>query len=261
MDAICAKEEGLSAETKGKIEAAAELSPVEEESTVDRQAEDDYVAEVKKFHAWRNENPDAKLNFDEWKNRNNDGIFEYNGTYVMDTRTQCYLSHDSVARRRKELNADNVRYRLDVRPDGTPQISWLALNYEGCLTPLPHNTETETRMVPAEEVLDLIYNGFRVLTHKEYCKNQMPPMNCKKDEFTAFRLYVQTTPGGRYVGVCPTQGDPGIGNWKHNSDLFHKLHSHAVELTVTVEVPEDMANAIQRNDWAEVARLAKQREV
>ena len=86
-------------------------------------------------------------------------MFPFDGKYITDARTGHVIPFEKVAARRDELTADNVRYRLSVPPDRIPNLSWLALNYEGCLVRLTHNTETETRMVPAEEVAALIEAG------------------------------------------------------------------------------------------------------
>ncbi len=222
--------------------------------------QDAYAAEVERFQAAREAgDPNAQQGFDEWR-RENRALFQFNGTYVMDTRTGCYISFDKVAKQRGELTAENVRYRLDCdRPDGIRQISWLALNYEGCLCWLPHYDEEradKTRMIPAEKVPDLIAEGWQVLTAEEYAENQRTK-HSREDRFSAFRLYVQYDPQGNPLGVCPTQGDSGA--WKHNAELFVRLHGHAVEEIAPVDAPVEIANAIQAGDWAEVARLAQGR--
>ena len=233
------------------------------EQTSYKAEQDAYAEEVERFQEARDAGgPDAQQGFDEWRRLQspNGALFPFNGTYVEDTRTGCFIAYDQVARRRDELTADNVRYRLSRHPDGMVQISWLALNYEGCLCLLPHNTETETRMVPAEEVPDLIWAGWRILTHKEYCKNQRV-MGARDDKFTAFKLWAQHSPDDKPLGICPTQGDSSLdgGVWKHNAELFARLHGHAVEEIAPVDAPVGIANAIQAGDWAEVARLAQER--
>lgn len=220
--------------------------------------QDAYAEQVRQFQMLRDAgDPDAQQGFDEWK-RPNRAMFPWNGTYVMDARSECYIAYDGVARRRAELTAENVRYRLDCdRPDGIRQISWLALNYEGCLCWLPHYDEAKaekTRMVAASEVPQLIAAGWRVLTEAEYADNQRT-RNARDDRFAAFRLYVQHAPDDTPLGICPKQGDSG--EWKHNADLFARLH--AVEETIEVAAPSDMAAAIAAGDWAEVARLAAER--
>ncbi len=222
-----------------------------------------YAEEVKQFQAARDAgDPDAQQGFDEWKRlQTPEGkLFRSNGIYVEDARTGCIIPNDRVFQRRDELTADNVRYRLSAEgvPDGIRFISWLALNYEGCLCTLPHNTETKTRMVPAEEVQDLIWAGHRVLTHKEYAKNQRV-IGAREDRFENFRLWAQYSPSGKLLGVCPTQGDPSDGKWKHNEELFARLHGHTSEEIAPVDAPVNIANAIQAGDWAEVARLARER--
>ena len=222
--------------------------------------QDAYAEEVKRFQAAREAGAeDAQQGFDEWRRPNRE-LFPFNGTYVEDTRTGCFIAYDQVARRREELTAENVRYRLDTeRPDGVRQISWLALNYEGCLCELPHSQEARTRMVPAEEVPDLIRAGHRILTAKEYAHNQRT-LHARDDKFTAFRLWAQLHPvDGRYLGICPTQGDSSDGQWQHNAELFARLHGHAAELRVKVAAPEDIAAAIAAGDWTTVARLAEAR--
>lgn len=228
--------------------------------------QDAYVEKVKEFQAARDAgDPDAQQGFDEWKRRQTlaGDLFPFNGTYVMDTRTGCYIAFDKVAKRRGELTAKNVRYRLDCdRPDGIRQISWLALNYEGCLFWLPHYDKEraeKTRMVPAEEIPDLIVAGWRVLSEEEYAANQRAK-HSREDRFSAFRLYVQYDPQDNPLGVCPLQGDPGPGhNWRPNAELFARLRGHAAEEVAPVDAPTDIANAILAGDWAEVARLAAER--
>lgn len=231
-----------------------------------RQAEQDaYVEEVQRFQAERNAGePGAQQGFDEWKRLQSPSgqLFPFNGIYIEDSRTGCFINADKVAQRRDELTADNVRYRLDCdRPDGVRQISWLALNYEGCLCWLPEYDKEKketTRIVPAEEVPELIYEGWRILTHKEYNKNQRVT-GAKDDKFSAFKLWVQYSPKDRPLGVCPTQGDSSDGKWKHNEDLFIRLHGHPVEEIAPVDAPIDIANAILAGNWAEVARLAEKK--
>lgn len=216
-----------------------------------------YVAEVERFQSARDSgDPDAQQGFDEWR-RPNRVMFPFNGTYVEDTRSGCVISYDRVAQRRDELTADNVRYRLDCnRPDGIRQISWLALNYEGCLCWLPHydaaRAET-TRMIPADEVPDLIAEGWRILTAAEYTDNQRVK-NARENRFSAFRLWVQHDPRGNPLGVCPTQHDSG--GWVYNTELFARLRDQAAEEIAPADVPADIADAIAAGDWAEVARLA-----
>ena len=220
--------------------------------------QDAQVEEVGRFQAARDAgDPDAQRGFDEWQRREAGTLFPFNGTYVEDVRTGCFIAYDQVARRRDELTAENVRYRLSRHPDGMVQISWLALNYEGCLCLLPESTETETRMVPAEEVRGLIVDGWRVLTHKAYSKNQSG-MGARDDKFTAFKLWAQYSPDNRPLGICPTQGDSD--EWKHDGALWADiLTSHKVEEVAPVDAPTDIANAILAGDWAEVARLAAER--
>ena len=89
-----------------------------------------------------------------------DPAFTFDGTFITDTRAGVVIPFDKVAERRDELTKENVRYRLDTdAPDRVRRLSWLALNHEGCWGALPHNTETKTRMVPAEEVPSLIRAG------------------------------------------------------------------------------------------------------
>ena len=217
-----------------------------------------YAEEVKQFQAARDAgDPDAQQGFDEWKRlQTPEGkLFAFNGTYVMDTRSGCFINADQVARRRGELTAANVRYRLDCdRPDGIRQISWLALNYEGCLCWLPHYDQEKaetTRMVPAEEIPDLIVAGWQVLSDDEYAENQRTK-HSREDRFSAFRLYVQYDPQDNPLGICPTQGD--ARGWPHNADLFARLRGHAPPREVTA--PDTIAAAIEADDWAAVARLA-----
>lgn len=182
--------------------------------------------------------------------------FGYNGIYVTDNRTGCTIPYDGVARRRKELTAENVRYRLSRNPKLGAQISWLALDYSGFLCSLPNNTETETRMVPAEEVRQLIIDGYDVLTPAQYADNQRT-LHSRDDKFAAFNLFVQTAPDGRYLGVCPEQGDPS-GPWTVDRELFDAIKGKSSQER-TVVVPDDIADAIERGDWATVARLAGER--
>ena len=237
-------------------------APLDAEEAADKAEQDAYAEEVKQFQAARDAgDEDAQQGFDEWRHRkdNPDSPFGNNGVYVLDKRTGCYISHDKVYRQRHELTSKNVRYRLSRHPDGMVQISWLALNYEGCLCFLPHNTETKTRMVPAEEVRKLIVDGWRVLTHKQYCKNQSG-MGAKHDKFESFCLWAQYSPKGDPLGICPTQGDSSDGKWKHDDELWANiLTSHQVEEIAPVDAPVDVANAILAGDWAEVARLAQRR--
>ena len=199
------------------------------QSSSDYKAEQDaYAEEVERFQAARdNGDPDAQLGFDEWKRRESGTLFPFNGTYVEDARTGCLIAFDKVASRRDELTAENVRYRLDCdRPDGIRQISWLALNYEGCLCWLPHYDKEKaekTRMIPAEEVPDLIWSGWRVLTKEEYAENQRVH-HSRDDKFSAFKLWVQHSPNDTPLGVCPTQANSG--KWEHNEELFSRLREH-----------------------------------
>ncbi len=219
--------------------------------------QDAFAAEVEEYVKFMATGPG--LSFDDWRHQkdNPDSPFSDNGVYVLDRRTGCYIAFDKVYRKRHELTSDNVRYRFSVHPNGTRQISWLALNYEGCLCFLPHNTETKTRMVPAEEVRDLIVDGWRVLEHKEYCKNQRVT-GAKDDKFESFRLWVQYSPQDKPLGICPTQGDSSDGKWKHDEELWAEiLMAHQVEEIAPVDAPVDIANAIQAGDWALVAQLAQ----
>ncbi len=245
------------------------VAPDDERWANERQAkdnykseQDDYAEKVREFQALRDSgDPAAQQGFDEWQRTQTESgkMFPFNGVYVEDSRTGCIIPFDKVARRRDELTAENVRYRFDVHPNGMAQISWLALNYEGCLCFLPHSTETKTRMVPAEEVRALIVDGWRVLTHKAYSKNQSG-LGAKDDKFESFRLWVQYSPSDKPLGICPTQGDSSDGKWKHDAALWADiLTSHRPEEIAPVDAPIEIANAIQAGDWAEVARLAKER--
>lgn len=183
-------------------------------------------------------------------------MFPYNGVYVTDTRTGCSINYDQVARRRDELTAENVRYRLSRNPKLGAQISWLALEYSGFLCSLPNNKETKTRMVPAEEVRQLIIDGYDVLTPAQYADNQRT-LRSRDDKFAAFNLFVQSAPDGRYLGVCPEQSDP-TGPWAYDKELFDAIKGDSSQAR-TVVVPDDIADAIERGDWATVARLAGER--
>ncbi len=225
--------------------------------------QDAYAEEVARFQAAAAAGvAGAEQGFDEWR-RENKAMFPFNGVYVLDARSQCLIPFDKVSMRRAELTAENVRYRLDCeRPDGVRQISWLALNYEGCLCVLPHYDKEKaeaTRMVEARDVPGLIAAGWRVLTDAEYADNQRRK-NAVEDRFEAFRLYVQYDPDGNPLGICPTQG--GVSNWEHNADLFARMQGKP-SATTTIEAPCDtpagLADAIARGDWAEVARLATER--
>ena len=227
-----------------------ELTPEEKAYKAEQDA---YAAEVAEFQKWRDETG-SKMKFDDWKWQKTNTTFSYNGVYVTDKRNGCSINYDKVSQRRYELTPENVRYRLSKPPNGAPIISWLALNYEGCLCHLPNNTETETRMVPAEEVRQLIIDGYNVLTQEQYAYNQRV-MHSRADKFAAFNLFVQTAPDGRYLGVCPTQGDPS-GPWTVDRALFDAIKGDSSQAR-TVVAPDDIADAIERGDWASVARLAE----
>ncbi len=229
-----------------------ELTP---EEKAYKAGQDAYAAEVAEYQKWRDETG-SKMKFDDWKWQKAQQIFTYNGVYVTDARNGCSINWDKVAKRRHELTAENVRYRLSRPPNGPAQISWLALNYEGCLCHLPNNTETETRMVPAEEVRQLIIDGYDVLTPEQYAYNQRV-MHSRDDKFAAFSLFVQTAPDGRYLGVCPHQSDPS-GPWTVDQALFDAIKGDSSQARAVV-VPDDIAEAIERGDWATVARLAGER--
>ncbi len=251
---------------RGPAEASREAAAAPEPDADYKAEQDAFAAEVERFQAARDAGePDAQHGFDEWKRLQSPAgaLFPFNGVYVEDTRTGCHIANDHVARRRDELTAENVRYRLDCdRPDGIRQISWLALNYEGCLCWLPEYDKEKadkTRMVPAEEIPDLIAAGWRVLSEEEYADNQRTK-GAKDDRFSAFRLYVQYDPQDNPLGVCPLQGDLGFGGkWRPNAELFARMQGRAVEEIAPVDAPVDIANAIQAGDWAEVARLAQER--
>ena len=226
--------------------------------------QDAYAEEVQRDQAARDAGePDAQQGFDEWK-RPNRAMFPWDGSfYVEDARAGVWIYYEKVGERRGELTAENVRYRLDCdRPDGVRQLSWLALNYEGCLCDLPLNTEAATRMVPAEEIPDLLASGLNLLTPDEFANNQRPPMMSRDTHFAPFKLWVQMAPGvgGKALGVCPEQHDTDMGRGGgayYNRNLFARLQGGTS--TTTVEVPDEMADAIKRGDWAEVARLATER--
>lgn len=255
------------AETLGKTVVDLKIQIVGEDAA-DKAKEDAYAEQVRQFQLLRdNGDPDAQQGFDEWK-RENRAMFPWNGTYVMDARSECFINSDHVARRRDELTAENVRYRLDCdRPDGIRQISWLALNYEGCLCWLPEydREKTEkTRMVPAEEIPDLIAAGWRVLTPEEYAENQRTK-HSRTDRFAAFRLYVQYDSQGIPLGVCPTQSDSTSGgDWQYNRELFAAMQGGPMNDPVLVgkakrqSLQSRLAAAYKRHDWAEVARLAQE---
>ena len=225
--------------------------------------QDAFAEEVQRYRAARDAgDPDAQQGFGEWK-RPNRAMFPYDGScYIEDARAGVWIYDEKIGERREELTAENVRYRLSRRPDRTVQLSWLALNREGCLCDLPLNTETETRMVPAEEIPDLLASGLKLLTPEEFVNNQRPPVNSRDSQFAPFKLWVQMEPGvgGRALGVCPEQNDTDMGRGGgavFNRELFARLH--AAEEVAPVDAPTDIAAAIERGDWAEVARLAAER--
>ena len=114
-------------------------------------------------------------------------------------------------------------------------------------------------MVPASEVPNLIVQGWKVLTHAEYAANQRYK-NAMEDRFASFRLYVQHDSNDNPLGICPSQGDPGIGEWSHNANLFEKIRNRVSADGTPAKADKPEPNVRPEHKQAFLEYLANERD-